>query len=209
MPPFDIDASLAATLVAFCIATGAVAGLLAGLLGVGGGIVVVPALYFVLGHLGIEEAVRMQVAVATSLATIVPTSILSARAHRQRGSVDAVLLRVWALPALGGAIFGTLFAASVKGTLLAGIFGAIEVHIQNRATRHVLHPCPSWLRLAPKLDRGHLARGLQRVDAQAGHDLGEEERALLRHDLAGLGYFADVCHGGRVHEEEHLPFAAT
>lgn len=127
MPTFEIDATLAATLVAFCLATGAVAGLLAGLLGVGGGIVVVPALYFVLGHLGVDEAVRMQVAVATSLATIVPTSILSAQAHRQRGSVDLDLLRAWVPPALAGAIVGTLFAASVKGTLLAGIFGAIAM----------------------------------------------------------------------------------
>ncbi len=127
MPTFEIDAPLAATLVAFCLATGAVAGLLAGLLGVGGGIVVVPALYFVLGHLGVDEAVRMQVAVATSLATIVPTSILSAQAHRQRGSVDLVLLRAWVPPALAGAVVGTLFAASVKGTLLAGIFGVIAM----------------------------------------------------------------------------------
>ena len=127
MPPFEIDASLAARLVLFCLAIGAVAGLLAGMLGVGGGIVVVPALYFALGHLGVDEAVRMKVAVATSLATIVPTSILSARTHRQRGSVDGALLRAWSLPALGGAAIGTLFAASVKGPVLAGIFGAIAM----------------------------------------------------------------------------------
>lgn len=127
MPTFEIDAPHAAMLIAFCLATGAISGLLAGLLGVGGGIVVVPALYFVLGYLGVDEAVRMQVAVATSLATIVPTSILSAQAHRQRGSVDLVLLRAWVPPALAGAVVGTLFAASVKGTLLAGIFGAVAV----------------------------------------------------------------------------------
>ncbi|MBI3507901.1 MAG: sulfite exporter TauE/SafE family protein [Proteobacteria bacterium] len=127
MPGLEIDGLLAAELVAFCIATGAIAGLLAGMLGVGGGIVVVPSLYFVLGHVGVDIDVRMQVAVATSLATIIPTSILSARAHRQRGSVDTALLRAWVPPALVGAIVGTVFAASVKGAVLAGIFGVVAL----------------------------------------------------------------------------------
>jgi uncharacterized membrane protein YfcA len=123
----EIEPLLAAQLVAFCIATGAVAGLLAGMLGVGGGIVVVPALFFVLGHAGVGLDMRMQVAVATSLATIIPTSILSARAHRQRGSVDGALLRAWVPPALAGAVIGTIFASSVKGAVLAGIFGVVAL----------------------------------------------------------------------------------
>ncbi|MBI1243813.1 MAG: TSUP family transporter [Alphaproteobacteria bacterium] len=127
MNGLESDIPLAAQLIAFCAATGAVAGLLAGLLGVGGGIVVVPALYFVLGHAGVDTSVRMQVAVATSLAIIVPTSILSARAHRQRGSVDDALLRLWVPPALVAAVLGTAFAASVKGPVLAGIFGVVTL----------------------------------------------------------------------------------
>ncbi|MBL8807869.1 MAG: sulfite exporter TauE/SafE family protein [Rhodospirillales bacterium] len=127
MNGLEIDLPLAAELVAFCFATGAVAGLLAGLLGVGGGIVVVPSLFFVLGYAGVDASVRMQVAVATSLATIVPTSIISARAHRQRGSVDDGLLRGWVPAALAGAVLGTAFAASVKGPVLAAIFGTIAL----------------------------------------------------------------------------------
>ncbi len=123
----EIDPLLATELVAFCIATGAAAGLLAGMLGVGGGIVVVPSLFFVLGHAGVDLDVRMQIAVGTSLATIIPTSILSARAHRERGSVDGTLLRVWIPPALVGAVVGTIFAASVKGAVLAGVFGIVAL----------------------------------------------------------------------------------
>jgi uncharacterized membrane protein YfcA len=123
----DIDPLLAVRLAAFCLATGAVAGLLAGMLGVGGGIVVVPALYFVLGQMGVDEAVRMQVAVGTSLATIIPVSVLSAKAHRARGSVDEALLKVWVAPALVGAILGTAFATMVKGAVLAAVFGAIAM----------------------------------------------------------------------------------
>ena len=66
---------------------------IAGMLGVGGGIVVVPILDLALGFLGVDPAIRMQVAVATSLATIIPTSISSSRAHRAKGAVDGDLVR--------------------------------------------------------------------------------------------------------------------
>ena len=66
------------------LATGCVAGVLAGLFGVGGGIVIVPVLEAALGTLGVDAAIRMHVAVATSLATIIPTSISSAQASLRR-----------------------------------------------------------------------------------------------------------------------------
>ena len=78
------------------LATGCVAGVLAGLFGIGGGIVIVPVLEYVLGVIGVDAAIRMQIAVATSLATIVPTSISSARAHHRRGAVDVAIVRRWA-----------------------------------------------------------------------------------------------------------------
>jgi uncharacterized membrane protein YfcA len=146
MSGLEMDLPLAAELVAFCFATGAVAGVLAGLLGVGGGIVVVPSLFFVLGYAGVDDGVRMQVAVATSLATIVPTSIISARAHRQRGSVDDALLKVWVPPALVGAVLGTAFAASVKGPVLAAIFGVIALVVAFQMVAF-----PSGLALRPAL----------------------------------------------------------
>ena len=70
------------------LATGCIAGILAGLFGIGGGIVIVPVLEMVLGFVGVDPAIRMHVAIATSLATIIPTSISSARAHHQRQAVD-------------------------------------------------------------------------------------------------------------------------
>ena len=97
------------------IVTGLVAGVLAGLLGVGGGIVIVPVLYHVFTLLGIDEAVRMHLAVGTSLGTIVLTSIRSVRAHAKKGAVDWDMLRSWALPILAGVVCGTLIAAWVSG----------------------------------------------------------------------------------------------
>ena len=81
---------------AAALGTGLTGGLISGLFGVGGGIVIVPVLDVALGVLRVDPAVRMQIAVATSLATIVATSIASARAHHRRGAVDLALARRWA-----------------------------------------------------------------------------------------------------------------
>lgn len=107
--------------------TGLIAGILAGLLGVGGGIVIVPVLYHVFTLLGIDEAVRMHLAVGTSLGTIVLTSIRSVRAHAKKGVVDWDMLKSWALPILGGVVVGTLIAAWVSGNVLTAVFATIAL----------------------------------------------------------------------------------
>lgn len=110
-------------LVLLMLATGVVGGVLAGLLGVGGGIVIVPVLDSALALLGVDPSVRMHVAVATSLATIVPTSISSARAHHGRGAVDMQLVRFWGPLVLIGALTGALTAGFADGRWLALVFG--------------------------------------------------------------------------------------
>lgn len=112
-------------LAAVLVATGCVAGVIAGLLGVGGGIVVVPVLFTMLGLLGIDEAVRMHVAVGTSLASIVLTSFISARAHHRRGAVDLALLKAWGPWVLVGTLCGILIAGAVAGVVLSAVFAAV------------------------------------------------------------------------------------
>lgn len=111
------------------IGAGALAGLLAGLLGVGGGIVVVPVLFLLFQSLGISPATAMLVATSTSLLTIVPTSIASARAHHARGNVDLTLFRAWLPAMLAGVLLGSITASSVNGLLLTGVFGTVAVVI--------------------------------------------------------------------------------
>jgi len=106
---------------------GVVAGVLAGLLGVGGGIVIVPVLYSALELLEIDPLIRMQIAVATSLATIVPTSISSARSHHKRGSVDFALARRWAAAIILGAAVGAAIAGVVKSDTLVLVFAVIAL----------------------------------------------------------------------------------
>lgn len=114
-------------LVAALVATGAVAGVLAGLLGVGGGIVIVPVLYHVFTGLGIDEAVRMHLAVGTSLATIVPTSVRSALAHRARGSLDTALLRQLLPGLLVGVVAGSLASGWLGGAALTAVFASVAL----------------------------------------------------------------------------------
>lgn len=117
-----LDYQLLALLAGTLLATGLAAGLLAGLLGVGGGIVMVPILYFVFGAVGVDDAVRMHLSVGTSLAAMIPTSIRSALAHYRKGAVDVELFRRW-LPGIGlGVLVGVLTAARVKGPVLMTVF---------------------------------------------------------------------------------------
>src|SRR5690606_6437117 len=111
-----------ALLIVAMLITGGVGGILAGLLGIGGGIVIVPVLEAALAYLGVDEAIRMHVAVATSLATIIPTSIASSRAHHLRQSVDLELVRNWSPFVLLGAFAGTMIASHVHSDVLAMVF---------------------------------------------------------------------------------------
>lgn len=114
-------------LVGMMIAAGIIGGILAGLLGVGGGIVIVPVLEFALSIVDVDPSIRMHIAVATSLATIIFTSISSARAHHKKGAIDMPLVKSWALPILIGSAFGTWVASQLDSSVLAGIFGFIAL----------------------------------------------------------------------------------
>jgi len=93
------------------VVSGIVTGILAGLFGIGGGAVIVPALYEVFRILAVPEDVRMQLCIGTSLAIIVPTTIRSYLAHRERGEGIREVVRAWALPAVVGVATGALLAA--------------------------------------------------------------------------------------------------
>jgi uncharacterized protein len=122
------DSLLLLTLAAALFATGLVAGTLAGLLGVGGGIVMVPALYYLFGFIDIiDENAIMHMSVGTSLAAMIPTSVRSAMGHRAKGNVDEDLFKRWMLPIALGAIIGIIIAAYVKGPVLITVFAVFAL----------------------------------------------------------------------------------
>ncbi len=142
-------------LLAALAGAGVFAGLIAGMFGVGGGVVIVPALYFAQTALGYPEETRMHVAVATSLATIIATSIRSVMAHNKRASVDWDVLKTWSPWIVVGALIGAALAGITPGRGLTAFFGvaALLVAIQF-AFGDV-----NW-RIAPDLPRGFGRAGL-------------------------------------------------
>ncbi len=111
------------------LGTGAVAGILAGLLGVGGGLFIVPVLLFVLPLTGINSEHLMVIAVATSLATIVITSISSVRAHHKRGAVQWPVFWQLTPGILVGAWLGALTADWLSNLVLTAFFGSAVILI--------------------------------------------------------------------------------
>lgn len=110
-------------------AAGALAGLIAGLLGVGGGIVMVPAIALILGLLGFDPGVTQHVAVGTSLAVIIATGFSSARAHFLRGAVMPEILRLWAPTLVLAALLGGVMSRWYSGDVLRVVFGAVVLFL--------------------------------------------------------------------------------
>lgn len=128
-------------------ACGAGAGVLAGLLGVGGGIVIVPLLYHVFLALEVDTGIAMPLAVGTSLSTIILTSFMSVRAHNRRGTVDWGLIRRWVPFILLGVALGMAAASLVSASVLRVLFGALLVVV----SAHMLVSSRRSLSLAPAL----------------------------------------------------------
>jgi uncharacterized membrane protein YfcA len=114
--------------VLMLLSLGVVAGFLAGLLGVGGGIVLVPGLFYILSlaqeQMGFDPSHIMHICVGTSLAIIVPTGFSSARAHHKRGAVDFGLVRRIGAGIVLGVIFATYVANGLEGATLKMIFAS-------------------------------------------------------------------------------------
>ncbi|MBE2276662.1 MAG: sulfite exporter TauE/SafE family protein [Rhodobacteraceae bacterium] len=107
------------------IVIGGFAGVIGGLLGVGGGIVLVPAFFYAFGALGFHDGQIMQVCVATSLATIVVTSLRSVSAHNRKGAVDWQVLKDWGPWLVLASAVGVLVATRVSSAALQVVFGVL------------------------------------------------------------------------------------
>lgn len=138
------------------LAAGAGAGFAGGLFGIGGGLVVVPALMLILPLLGTSPEQLTHVAVGTSLATIIFTSLRAVRSHALRDAVDTSVLKGWAPWVVGGTVLGAWIADMVSSSTLALIFG---VGVLVFAV-HFLSPRVHDRRLASAMPGGITRAGL-------------------------------------------------
>ncbi|WP_374763825.1 sulfite exporter TauE/SafE family protein [Yunchengibacter salinarum] len=135
--------------VAALLGAGVLAGFLAGLLGIGGGVVTIPALFLALDPLGVPLEWRMHVAIATSLAIIIATNLSSVRAHHSRQGVDWGIVRRWWWLVAIGAILGSVAAKHLKTAELVYVFATLSGLL---ALKMVL-PIQHW-RLGTGLPKG-------------------------------------------------------
>mgnify|MGYP001160569414 FL=1 len=134
-------------LIAELVALGLFTGFLAGLLGIGGGMLMVPFLTFMLSHRNVDADLAVKMAIATSMATIVFTSLSSVRAHHRRGAVRWDLVRGLAPGIVIGAAFAGLGAFAVlKGATLALVFAGF---VAFSATQMILNRKPAPSRTVP------------------------------------------------------------
>jgi uncharacterized membrane protein YfcA len=150
---FGIDPGTLMTIAVALAAAGAITGVLAGLFGVGGGAITVPILYEVFRNIGVAPDVAMPLAVGTSLAIIIPTSLQSARGHHARGAVDIGLVRAWALPVLVGVTAGVWIARFAPPQ----VFQAVFVAVASVNAIKLFFGKDSW-RIAPEMPKGPLLR---------------------------------------------------
>jgi uncharacterized membrane protein YfcA len=122
-------------LVAELALIGTVTGFLAGLLGIGGGMLMVPFLSMILGARGFPPELTIKMAVATSLATICFTSMSSVRAHHKRGAVRWDIVKVLAPGILAGSLLGAQVAVAMPAKLLGAVFSVFLAYSATRMFR--------------------------------------------------------------------------
>jgi len=134
-----LDISQILNLLIVLSITACIAGFMAGLLGVGGGLVMVPALYYAFSVLNFEIETKMHLALGTSLAIIIPTSIMSTRTHMKYKAVDLGLIKSFGIYIIIGVFFGTLLASKLKTaglvlffSIFAFLVGLFFIFLKNK-----------------------------------------------------------------------------
>lgn len=121
----NLDIASLLPVIAALVVAGGLIGFLAGIFGIGGGAVSVPVFFELFRVLDYPEDIRMPLAVGTSLAVIIPTSLNSARGHFKKGTVDMDLLKVWAVPVIAGVLVGSVIARFAEPVVFQLVFIAV------------------------------------------------------------------------------------
>tara|TARA_Y100000590_G_scaffold50299_1_gene53069 strand:+ start:7502 stop:8335 length:834 start_codon:yes stop_codon:yes gene_type:complete len=103
------------------------AGFMAGLFGIGGGLITVPVLFYIFSSIGLDQTFVMHLAVGTSFAIIIPTSVISTMTHMKFKAVDLKIVKTFGIFVVLGVIFGTIFAANLKTANLILFFSVMTM----------------------------------------------------------------------------------
>jgi len=136
-----LDQNQIILIVAVMMMSAVIVGFMAGLFGIGGGLIMVPILFYIFSYVGLEQKFIMHLAIGTSFSIIIPTSIISTLTHMKYKSVDFNIVRTFGVFIIIGVIIGTLFAVSLKTpnlvlffsimTIIFGIYFLLQREKQN------------------------------------------------------------------------------
>jgi len=155
----SLDQSQIIFFITIIAASAVLVGFLAGLFGIGGGLITVPVLYYIFGSAGLNQAFVMHLAVGTSFAIIIPTSITSTMTHMKFKGVDFSIVKTFGTFVIIGVILGTIFAASLKTASLILFFSIITMFIAVYflTVREKINPAPRKINLIYRIIYGFLS----------------------------------------------------
>jgi len=146
-------------IVTILVVSAVVVGFMAGLFGIGGGLIMVPVLFYVFGFVGIEQTFVMHLALGTSFSIIIPTSIISAITHMKFKSVDFSIVRTFGAFVVIGVVFGTILAVSLKTSSLILLFSIMTMifAIYFLMEKEKINPIPRQINLIYRVICGFLS----------------------------------------------------
>ena len=155
----NLDQNQIILIVALMTASAVIVGFMAGLFGIGGGLIMVPVLFYIYSFVGIEQKFIMHLALGTSFSIIIPTSIISAITHMKFKAVDFGIVKTFGVFVVTGIVFGTIFAVSLKTASLVLLFSIMTAifSIYFLIEKEKINPVPKKINLIYKVISGFLS----------------------------------------------------
>ena len=145
----SLDQNQIIFIVTVMAASAVVVGFMAGLFGIGGGLIMVPVLFYVFSFVGIERTFVMHLAVGTSFSIIIPNSIISTITHMKFKAVDFSIVKTFGAFVVIGVVLGTIFAVSLKTSSLILFFSIMTMFfaIYFLMEKENINPAPRKINL--------------------------------------------------------------
>jgi uncharacterized membrane protein YfcA len=155
----NLDQNQIIFIVTVLAASAVVTGFMAGFFGIGGGLIMVPILFYIFSFAGIEQSFIMHLAIGTSFSIIVPTSIISAVTHMKFKAVDLSVVKTFGVFVATGVVLGTIFAVNLKTSSLVLFFSIMTMlfAIYFLMTKEKINPSPRKINLIYRVICGFLS----------------------------------------------------
>jgi len=155
----NLDQNQIIFILAVMSASAVVVGFMAGLFGIGGGLIMVPVLFYIYSFVGVEQTFVMHLALGTSFSIIVPTSIISTMTHMKFKAVDISIVKTFGVFVMIGVMFGTIFAVSLKTSSLVLLFSVMTMifAIYFLIEKEKINPIPKQINLIYRIICGFLS----------------------------------------------------